>query len=151
MSEGGSTVTMSDKPFVTIIGRGHSGTRAMSHTLTASGVFMGAPLNPMGDLLPPEDMYTACCVLAGYVQWRGGLEWDWTGLHAMDIPTEFTRLIERYLVSVTASRAEHTGWKIPETTLAFPWIAHVSRDALHLLDPRPARLCFGRSQDGRLE
>ena len=76
---------MTDHPFVTIIGRGHSGTRAMSHTLTASGVFMGAPLNPMGDLLPPEDMYTACCVLAGYVQWLGGLEWDWSALHAMGV------------------------------------------------------------------
>ncbi len=29
---------------VTVIGRGHSGTRAMSHTLSASGVFMGSPL-----------------------------------------------------------------------------------------------------------
>ncbi len=42
------------RPFVTVIGRGHSGTRAMSHTLSASGVFMGSPLNESGDLLPPE-------------------------------------------------------------------------------------------------
>ena len=38
---------------ITVIGRGHSGTRAMSHTLSASGVFMGAPLNVSGDLVPP--------------------------------------------------------------------------------------------------
>ena len=30
---------------ITIIGRGHSGTRAISHTLYASGVYMGRLLN----------------------------------------------------------------------------------------------------------
>ena len=141
---------MADQPFVTIIGRGHSGTRAMSHTLTASGVFMGAPLNPMGDLLPPEDMYTACCMLAGNVQWQGGLEWDWSSLHGMEIPAEFTQLIERYLVSVTASRAEHTGWKIPETTLAFPWIARMFPKVHYIYwirDPRDCVLAEHKTDD----
>ena len=41
---------------VTIIGRGHSGTRAISHTLYASGVYMGATINNSGDLVPPTDM-----------------------------------------------------------------------------------------------
>ena len=48
---------------ITVIGRGHGGTRAMSHTLTASGVHMGALLNNSGDLLPPGDMYEACRVM----------------------------------------------------------------------------------------
>ena len=30
---------------ITIIGRGHSGTRSISHPLSASGVYMGEPLN----------------------------------------------------------------------------------------------------------
>ena len=60
----------------TIIGRGHSGTRAMSHTLSQSGVFMGEPLNVSGDLLPPEAMYEACRIIARHIPWRGGLEWD---------------------------------------------------------------------------
>ena len=34
---------------ITIIGRGHGGTRAISHTLMASGVFMGATINESGD------------------------------------------------------------------------------------------------------
>ena len=38
---------------ITIIGRGHSGTRAMSHTLYASGVYMGRTLNRVGDKVPP--------------------------------------------------------------------------------------------------
>lgn len=37
---------------VTVIGRGHSGTRAMSQTLSESGVYMGEPLNTSWDLLP---------------------------------------------------------------------------------------------------
>ena len=40
---------------ITVIGRGHGGTRAMSHTLSESGVYMGATLNGSGDLIPPED------------------------------------------------------------------------------------------------
>lgn len=113
------------QPWVTIIGRGHGGTRAMSHTLSASGVFMGEPLNRSGDLLPPGDMYDACRVFARYVMWKGGLDWDFSQVLAMDIPLEFTRLIERYLASVLGSPAQRSGWKIPETTLVFPWIARM--------------------------
>lgn len=37
---------------VTVIGRGHSGTRAMSQTLSESGVYMGEPLNTSSESLP---------------------------------------------------------------------------------------------------
>ena len=60
---------------ITVIGRGHSGTRAISHTLYASGVYMGRLLNPSGDKVPPEAMYDACRVMAEYVKWKGGLSW----------------------------------------------------------------------------
>ena len=36
---------------------------AISHTLSASGVWMGEPLNVSGDLLPPEPMYEASRLL----------------------------------------------------------------------------------------
>src|SRR5438105_14907845 len=116
---------MPDTPDITIIGRGHSGTRAISHTLSASGVFMGHPLNVMGDLIPAEDMYTACCVLAAQVKWLGGLEWDWSALHETAIPADFIQLIESYLASVIQSPAAHKGWKLPETTLVYPWIVRM--------------------------
>lgn len=124
---------------ITVIGRGHSGTRAMSHTLSASGVFMGEPLNPSGDLVPPDDMYQACHVLAPYVTWRGGLEWDFSRLHTMPLPPEFPKLIESYLKSVRASAAQHKGWKIPETTLVYPWIRRLFPDIKYIFwirDPR---------------
>ncbi|HCP99362.1 MAG TPA: hypothetical protein DIT99_01095, partial [Candidatus Latescibacteria bacterium] len=88
---------------ITIIGRGHSGTRAMSHTLYASGVFMGAAINRSGDKIPPEKMYDACRVFAKYVTWNGGLTWDFSRILEMDIDPEFTALIESYLEDVLNS------------------------------------------------
>lgn len=120
------------QPWTTIIGRGHGGTRAMSHTLTASGVFMGQPLNGSGDLIPPQDMYDACRVFARHVTWKGGLEWDFAKVLSMEIPPEFTRLIHRYLASVLSSTAPKAGWKIPETTLIFPWIVRMYPDMKYI-------------------
>ena len=50
----------------------------------------------------------------------------------MDIPHEFVELINTYLVSVLESDAEHKGWKIPETTLVFPWIARMFPDIKYI-------------------
>ncbi len=128
---------------ITIIGRGHGGTRAMSHTLSESGVFMGAPLNTSGDLLPPEPMYEACRVMAKYVEHSGGLNWRFDKLHTMPIDPAFIRLIETYLTSVNSSDAMHTGWKIPETTLVLPWIVRLFPEIRYIYwsrDPRDAIL-----------
>jgi len=127
---------------ITIIGRGHSGTRAMSHTLSASGVFMGSPLNESGDLLPPEAMYDATRVLAQKVKWLGGLGWDWSALHSQKIDPEFTALIDSYLVSVKESSSEHKGWKIPETTLVFPWIVRLFPEVKYIFWIRNPRDCI---------
>lgn len=130
---------------ITVIGRGHSGTRAMSHTLSASGVFMGEPLNESGDLIPPEDMYEACRVLARHVTWRGGLEWSFDKLHDMPIPGEFERLIRSFLRTVLESPARHTGWKIPETTLVYPWILRMFPDIKYIFWIRNPRDCIAGS------
>jgi hypothetical protein len=127
---------------ISIIGRGHSGTRAMSHTLSASGVFMGEPLNVSGDLIPPHDMYEACRVMARYVTWTQGLNWDFSQLHNMEIPPEFTRLIHAYLRSVLESSAVNKGWKIPETTLVFPWIRRMFPDMKYIFWIRNPRDCI---------
>jgi len=124
---------------VTVIGRGHSGTRIMSHTLSASGCYMGAQLNDSGDLIPAEDFYEACRLMARHVVHKGGLEWDFSRLHTMPIDPAFTRLVESYLSSVLTSEAENKGWKLPETTLAYPWIVRMFPDAYYIhwvRDPR---------------
>ena len=128
---------------ITVIGRGHSGTRAISHTLSASGVYMGAELNGSGDLIPPGDMYDACRIMAKHVRCTGGLNWDFKDLWEMPVDPEFKRLIHRYLVSVLDNKQQHRGWKIPETTLVFPWIARMFPDAKYIYwvrDPRDSIL-----------
>jgi len=127
---------------ITVIGRGHSGTRAISHTLSASGVFMGSPLNPSGDLLPPEDMYEACRVLARYVDWQADLCWDWSKLAETEPTPEFLRLIRSYLSSVLENPSVHLGWKIPETTLVFPWISRIFPEAKYIFWIRNPRDCI---------
>lgn len=108
---------------VTIIGRGHSGTRAISHTLSASGVYMGEPLNKSGDLIPPQDIYEACRVFGKYITYKGNMEWDFSRVMNMDPDPAFVKLIESFLHTVLESKAENKGWKIPETTLCYPWIS----------------------------
>src|SRR3990167_7742013 len=100
---------------ITIIGRGHSGTRAISRTLRESGVYMGAQLNGSSDLVPPEEMYEACRVMARHVTYLGNLRWDFSKLHTMPIDPAFTRLVKSYLASVLGSQARRRGWKLPET------------------------------------
>jgi len=128
---------------ITIIGRGHGGTRAMSQTLVDSGVFMGEPLNDSYDLVPPEAMYDACRVMARHVKWYGEFRWDWSQIHTMDIPVDFTDLMSTYLQSVHNSASVDKGWKIPETTLVFPWIVRMFPEAKYIFwirDPRDSIL-----------
>jgi hypothetical protein len=128
---------------ITVIGRGHSGTRAISHTLSASGVYMGAQLNKSGDMIPPEDMYEACLVMAKYVEYKGNLQWDFSRLHTMKIDPLFIKHLELYLDSVLKSDADKKGWKIPETTLIYPWIIRLFPDIKYIFwvrDPRDSIL-----------
>ncbi|MCL1793760.1 MAG: sulfotransferase [Oscillospiraceae bacterium] len=127
---------------ITIIGRGHSGTRAMSHTLSESGVFMGKPQNGSGDLLPPQKMYEACRIFAKYVEYEGGLKWDFTKVLSMQPTAEFKKLIEEYLVSVLNSDSEAKGWKIPETTLVYPWIIKMFPEIKYIHWVRDPRDCI---------
>ena len=127
---------------ITIIGRGHSGTRMISHTLYGSGVYMGRTLNPSGDKVPPQALYEACRVLARHVKWQGGLQWDFEALRTMEIEPQFKQLVEEYLADVMASKAEHKGWKLPETTLIFPWIVRLFPDARYIYLVRDPRDCI---------
>lgn len=128
---------------ITVIGRGHGGTRAMSHTLSASGVYMGEPLNGSGDLIPPDDMYEACRVFGKYISYKGGMEWDFSRALSMEPDPAFVRLIESFLHTVLKSDAPVKGWKIPETTLCYPWIIKMFPDIRYIQwvrDPRDSIL-----------
>ena len=135
---------------VTIVGRGHSGTRAISKTLSESGVYMGEPLNGSGDLLPPDAMYEACRVMARHVEYRGRYQWDFSRVLNGPVDPEFSRLIESYLSSVLNSGEKRRGWKIPETTLVFPWITRLFPDINYIYwirDPRDGILKKHKTDD----
>ena len=126
-------------PLIIIIGRGHSGTRAISHTLTKSGVFMGARLNESGDLVPAGEFYDACRIMGSHVENKGGCAWDFSRLHSIPIDPEFERLVRSYAKSVLESTETYRGWKLPETTLVLPWIVRMFPDATYISwvrDPR---------------
>jgi len=127
---------------ITIIGRGHSGTRAISHTLSASSVYMGAELNGSGDLVPAQDLYEACRVMARHVVHLGGLRWDFAKLHTMPIDPAWTKLVESYLASVLASDAPVKGWKLPETVLIYPWIVRKFPEIRYIFWIRDPRDCI---------
>lgn len=137
---------------ITVIGRGHSGTRTISHTLYASGVYMGSRLNPSGDLLPPYAMYDACRVFARYVRWNGDLSWDFSRVYSEDIPPRFTSLIYSFLESVLNYKGELKGWKIPETTLIYPWLVRMYPDIRYIFwvrNPRDSILARHKTDDMR--
>lgn len=110
---------------ITILGRGHSGTRMLSHTLYASGVYMGLRLNPSGDKLPAQALYEACRVMGRHVRRSGEMEWDFEPLHSLPIDPRFRELVLGYLEDVLEHDAEPKGWKVPETTLIYPWIVRM--------------------------
>lgn len=127
---------------ITLIGRGHSGTRIISETLSASGVYMGEPQNSSSDLIPAEDFYEACRIVARHVVHLGEARWDFSGLLAAPVDPAFRRLVESYLASVLESDASHRGWKLPETVLAYPWIVRLFPEARYVHWARDPRDCI---------
>jgi hypothetical protein len=130
---------------VTIIGRGHSGTRLLSKALTENGVYMGAPINHSHDLIPPNFMYKAMRLAGKYVTYKGNFEWDFSGLINQDPDDVFFYYLRRYLSSVIGYRenALYKGWKIPETTLIFPWLVRCFPEMKYIYwvrDPRDSIL-----------
>ena len=130
---GGRTVRFPPTPsrktasvaLITIIGRGHSGTRAIAHTLYASGVDMGRTINRSGDKVPPDRMYEACRAFGRHVTWRGGLSWDFEALVEGPIDPDFERLLSEYLADV------------------LPWLTRLYPEAYYIYlvrDPRDSIL-----------
>lgn len=142
---------MDSPQLVTVIARGHSGTRMIAQTLYASGVFMGDTVNAAGDKVPADKLYKACRLFAKHVTWNGGLDWDFSRVARGHVPADFQKLVRAYLADLFELRSPHfaplslRGWKLPETILAFPWIAamfpearfiHLVRDKLDTIQGR---------------
>lgn len=123
---------------ITVIGRGHSGTRAIAQALYASGVFMGNHLNRSCDLIPPDIMYNAVKTAGKYVEYKGNNRWDFTRLINDDIDKDFEPLLNEFLKDVLSTSSTR-GWKLPETTLVYPWVIRLFPDIKYIRwvrDPR---------------
>ena len=132
---------LSEEPII-VIGRGNSGTRVVSHTLIASRVYMGDRINPSGDKVPGRKMYEACRIIAKQVEWNGDLSWNFDRLHEIPISPQFEELIGEYVEDVLAEDTPRKGWKLPETTLAYPWIARMFPRAKYVYVLRDPRDCL---------
>ncbi len=131
---------------VTVIGRGHSGTRIISHTLSASGFFMGSYQNESGDTLhprfgKPRDMYSACKIVGRYVQCKG-LRWDFSTVLAMKPTDRFVAFVTDYLNDILNNNSPYKGWKLPETILMYPWIVKMFPNVRYIYLIRDPRDCI---------
>jgi hypothetical protein len=106
---------------IIIIGKGHGGTRAISRTLVESGVYMGN-LSKSYDHIPPHLAYEACQIIGKHMS----LPWNFS--FPENPPIEFVKKMEEYLAPIL-SHEEPRGWKLPETTLMYPWIKKMFPEA----------------------
>jgi len=115
-----------------ICGRGHGGTRIPSKLLHKNGVFMGTRLNQSADLVPPNKMYEAVQYINKFVKYKGNYTWDFSYLINNKPDTKFTSLVNEYLKDVLTHR-EPKGWKLPESTFAFPWLVKMFPDIKYII------------------
>ena len=111
---------------------------------------MGDPLNESWDLVPPDHFYEAVRLMNRKVRYLGDLRWDFSALQTMPIEPAFERLVESYLTTVFNSKAEWRGWKLPETTMALPWIVRLMPEIKYIYwvrDPRDVILAEHTTDD----
>ena len=117
---------------VTVIGRGHSGTRVIAETLRNSGVYMGNKFNKSSDFIPAKYMYWAAKINK-HVKYKGHYKWDFSYLKKNEPSDDFKDNINRYLKPVLDSKSEHKGWKLPETVFAYPWLIKMFPDMNYII------------------
>jgi hypothetical protein len=151
---------------VIIIGRGHGGTRVASHTLSASGIYMGTN-NVSGDLIPAKGMCEAVKTAGSLVK-RNSLfpyieplyseiAWDFSQLIASNPPDAFVSAVNQYLFHFDGYGNGYSdgytdtqtfdgyipyGWKLPETVFALPWITKMFPNAYYIYWTRDPRDCI---------
>ncbi len=126
---------MSKTKLVTIIGRGHSGTRIPSAVLHDNGIFMGKSVagRVSKDTTPAKPMYETVRYMNKFVKYNGSLQWDIS--HFLDNPPDrqFETLIRGYLRGILAHNSPIKGWKIPETTFTYPWLTQLFPNAFYII------------------
>jgi hypothetical protein len=124
---------------IIVIGRGRSGTRLASRLLYENGVATGKlSLNFGYDMIPPP--YRAADLYSRRVVYKGDYVWDFTEANQSDTPEEFITCVNSYLSQIK-DLPEPKFFKLPETTLCYPWVKAIFPDAAYVYwvrDPRGA-------------
>jgi len=158
---GSRETEMTTQITTTLIGRGHSGTRAFCKLLVDSGLYMGpklsssycySPINAYGRFTGTRialrlnvfegAMYQAARIFARHVDQVGTTEWDFPRGIEAPIPERFVTLVDRYLDPIDSAPGPK-GWKLPETLLMFPWLTRIRPDIRYVhwvRDPRDVLL-----------
>jgi len=108
---------------------------------------MGDKLNHSVDKYPHYMMSKAAKVVGKYVKWNGGLTWDFEPLFTMPIDPDAEKIINSYLEEILNDWHPHKGWKIPETTLVYPWIARMFPETKFIHWIRDPRDCIRGSHE----
>jgi hypothetical protein len=114
---------------VIIIGRGHSGTRIIGETLYESG-FVSGKLNGSADMIPGRHMYDAIQYFGKLVPFSESHNWDFHRVLNTAAPMAYRRGVNRYLAQLP--QAPDLFWKLPESTLALPWLVQMFPDAYYI-------------------
>lgn len=121
--------------FIIIVGRGHSGTRAPAKILHEGGVFIGDKLNKSYDYAHRyyrQFLYKAAKLAGRNVIYKGNYEWDFTRLVENPISQRMIYYLILYLRDIIIAPYKIKGWKIPETTLLYPWLKRIMPDAKYI-------------------
>jgi len=125
---------------VAVIGRGHSGTRMLCNMLQGNGYFMGPKLNSSADWQANGEMYDAARMVGERVRYKGNYQWDFSQVVRTATSAMFRRKVRHYLEPIMAHEGNR-GWKLPETTLALPWLFEILPEVKYIFIVRDPRDC----------
>lgn len=118
---------------IIVIGRGHSGTRVIAKVLQESGIFIGNSLNDSLDLIPPESMYEAVRIFSAKVEQETDFHWKFKNAINYTPEAHFFSLVKEFTTEIfDCDNDKFRGFKLPETTLCFPWITKIFPDAYYI-------------------
>lgn len=116
---------------IIVIGKGHSGTRAIMGTLAQSGVFVGRTNGPYYDHIPPFQMYAAVSLFGLKVYQLDDMTWDFSRCHTSGALWELYRIFVAGYVQEFQGR-DCYAWKLPESILALPWLIRLFPKAYYI-------------------
>jgi len=99
--------------------------------LVESGVYMGSKLNSSYDKIPPDYLYKAVQHMSPFVSYHGNGRWSFEYIINNEPDEYFVELVNKYLEDIIPHQ-EPKGWKLPETTLIYPWILKMFPDAYYI-------------------